>query len=112
MKIRALNFATGLLFILIPTLTQAEAGWSEYTSIVELTATNQQRFLLQLKAAKSPSGCKNETMFYQDYDTPGADQMLRLLLEAVAADKTIRVFVTGACELKGYSEIASVTIRP
>lgn len=110
-KTIALTFFVG--FLAFPFSVRAEAGWSEYSSIVELTAdTVQQRFLLELKSPNSPSGCRNEKVFYQDYATKGVDQMYRMLLEAVAADKAVKVFVSGGCELKGYSEIISVSIRP
>ncbi len=87
------------------------AAWTDYVSVAELMPTSG-RYIVRLNISKSPSGCKSENTFYQDYGAPGADQMFRVILEAVTSGKMIRVYATGKCELNGYSEISSVGIVP
>lgn len=86
------------------------SGWSDYTTVAELTPSSQQRYTVRLQLNDNPSGCRSKDTFYQDYTTPGAEQMFRTLLEAVVSGKPVRVYVTGRCELNGYAEISSVSI--
>ncbi len=88
------------------------AAWTDYVSVAELMPTASGRYIVKLNISKSPSGCKSENTFYQDYSASGADQMFRVILEAVTSGKMIRVYSTGKCELNGYSEISSVGITP
>ena len=89
-----------------------EAGWTGYGRVTELTPTTRQRFLVTLDVAGNPSGCSDKQTFYQDFVLRGAEQLFDTLLQALVSDKRVRVYVTGRCELNGYSEITSVTIRP
>lgn len=109
-KLRCIACLCALLFL--PVSAFPAAGWTDYVPVAELTPTTGGRFLVKLNNSKNPSGCKNETMFYQDYNVSGSDYLFRVLLEAVASGKMIRVYVTGRCELNGYSEISSVGILP
>jgi hypothetical protein len=112
MKIR-LKCATCLGALLsVPITAFAVAGWTDYVPVAELTPTIHGRFLVKLKVPENPSGCKNKEVFYQDYNIPGSEQMYDALLKAVASGKKVRVYVTGKCELNGYSEISSVAIVP
>ena len=112
MKLK-LRFATCLVALLsVPMTAFAVAGWTDNVPVAELTPTIHGRFLVKLKVSKNPSGCKNKEIFYRDYNIPGAAQMYDALLKAVATGKKVRVFVTGVCDLDGYSEISSVTILP
>ncbi len=100
-------------FLLMPSSASAGvAAWTDYASVAELMPTASGRYIVKLNISKSPSGCKSENMFYQDYSASGADQMFRVILEAVTSGKMIRVYATGRCELNGYSEISSVGIVP
>lgn len=90
----------------------ANPGWTDYATVAELMPTSQQSYLLRLTTKENPSGCKNKDTYYQDYATRGSDQMFRTLLEAVTSGKQVRVYVTGSCELNGYSEFSSVGIVP
>lgn len=110
LTLRYFSCVGALLFI--PMVVFAASGWTDHAPVVELTPTIHGRFLLELKVTKNPSGCKNKEIFYQDYGVPGSRQMFRALLEAVASEKMVRVYVTGRCELNGYSEISSVAIVP
>jgi hypothetical protein len=112
MKRRLGFFACLGALLFTPMSAFAGAGWTEHVSVAELVPTSSGRFLVKLNISKNPSGCKNENMFYQDYSVSGSEQMFRVILEAVASGKMIRVYVTGKCELNGYSEISSVGIVP
>lgn len=99
--------------LLLPAATVAgTSGWTEYTSVAELTPSSDQSYTVRLDIAENPSGCKNKNTFYQDYSASGAEQMFSTLLEAMVNGKRVRVFVTGRCELNGYGEISSVSILP
>lgn len=95
----------------MPLTAIAASGWTEYVPVAELTPTIHGRFLVKLKNSKNPSGCKNEEIFYRDYDA-GSEHIFRVILEAVTSGKKIRVYVNGKCELNGYSEVTSVSIVP
>ena len=112
MKIK-LRFSSYLFALLsVPITAFAVAGWTDYVPVAELTPTIQGRFLVKLDVSKNPSGCKNKEVFYRDYNIPGAEQMYDALLKAVTSGKKVRVYVTGICDLNGYSEISSVAIVP
>jgi len=98
--------------LLMPMTAFAASGWTENVPVAELTPTNQERFLVKLHISKNPAGCKNKEMFYLEYGASGSEQMFHTLLEAVVSEKNVRVYVTGKCELNGYSEISAVSIIP
>jgi hypothetical protein len=100
------------LLLLTPVSAYAASGWTDYVPVEELIPTGQLRYLVILKVSKNPSGCKSKDTFYQDYDSFGAQQMYDALLQAVASNKNVRVYVTGKCGLNGYAEISSVGIVP
>ena len=77
-----------------------------------LTPTVHGRFIVKLDVASNTSDCSSKDSFYRDYGRPGAELMFRTLLDAVTAGKRVRVYVTGACDLNGYSEITSVSLIP
>jgi hypothetical protein len=104
-------FAVAVLITSLPVFGGV-AGWSDYASVIELTPTDQQRYQFRIRLKENPGGCKNIDTFYQDYDQPGSDKVFNVLLQAVISDKKVRVYMTGRCELKGYSEISAVTIAP
>jgi hypothetical protein len=101
-----------LLSLLLSTTALAVSDWTDYATVAELIPGTQFRYLVKLEVAENPSGCKNKVTFYQDYSATGSDHMFRVLLEAVSSGKRVRVYVTGKCELSGYSEISSVAIVP
>ena len=90
----------------------AGAGWTGFAPVAELTPTTHHRYLARIKVSDNPSGCRDEQFFYQDYAAPGSGHMFRTLLAAVESGKNVRVYVTGKCDLDGYSEISSVSIVP
>lgn len=89
------------------------AGWTSYGSVDELTPTAAGRFLVKLDVANNPSGCRDKQWFYRDYtDDTGTDHMFLALLEALRAGQKVRVYVTGSCDINGYSEISSASVVP
>ena len=88
------------------------AGWTSYGKVTELNPTTSGRFLVKLNVTSNPSDCKNKQWFYRDYTGTGADHMFRALLGAVTSGKRVRVYITGRCDLNGYSEISSASMIP
>lgn len=89
----------------------AEAGWTDYALVTELTPTIHQRYEVTIAVQQNPSGCREKQVFFQDYSAKGSEQMYLALLEAVSSGKRVRVFVTGECGVNGYSRISAVGIR-
>ena len=100
-----------LLGILLSFSSHATSGWTEYGYVVELVPTIHYRFKVNIALKGNKSGCKEKQWFYQDYDKSGARAMYMALLESITADKTVRVYVTGRCNIDEYAEISSVGIR-
>lgn len=88
----------------------AVAGWTSYGTVTELTPTTAGRFLVKLEVTDNPSGCKDKQWFYQDYRDTATDHVFDALLAALTTGRKVRVYVTGSCDLNGYSEISSVNI--
>ena len=98
--------------LVAPILAQANPGWTDFSAVGELVPTARHYYEVRLPVRENPSGCKNKTWFYQDYGSRGSDKMFQTLLEAVKAEKQVRVYVTDNCNIDGYSEISSVSIIP
>ncbi len=90
----------------------AGAGWTDYGRIAELVATSKHYYTFRLDFDKNPSGCRDKSWFYQDYNAAGADKIFDALLEALTSEVRLRVYVTGICNLDGYAEISSLGIIP
>lgn len=90
----------------------ADAGWTNYALVTELTPTVHQRYEVTIAVEQNPSGCREKQVFFQDYSAKGSEQMYLALLESVGSGKRVRVFVTGECGVSGYSRISAVGIRP
>ena len=106
-------FLTGnLLLFMLPSLVHAEAGWTDYSGIGELIPTSKHYYEVKLPVKDNPSGCMNKTWFYQDYATTGSEKMFATLLEGMQSRNRVRVYVTGKCNVHGYSEFISVGIIP
>ena len=90
----------------------AAAGWTAYGTVAELRVTAMNRFYVQLNVNSNPSDCRDKEWFYIEYSRPGADYLFRALLGAVTDGKKVRVYVTGICDIDGYSEITSVSVLP
>lgn len=91
-------------------IATAKSGWTDYVGVAELLPTSRHYYEVRLPVRKNPSSCREEKWFYINYDSPGADQMFEVLLEGVKSDLQVRVYVTGICNLKGYSEISAISV--
>jgi len=89
----------------------AEAGWTDYALVTELTPTIHQRYEVTIAVQQNPSGCREKQVFFQDYSAKGSEQMYLALLESVSSGKRVRVFVTCECGVSGYSRISAVGLR-
>lgn len=90
----------------------AAAGWTSYGEVTELNPTTDGRFIVNLDVASNPSECKHKQSFYCNYDGAGYDQIFLALLGALTSRKKVRVYVTGYCDINGYSEISSASVIP
>ncbi len=57
-----------------------------------------------------PAAAGMRVWFYQDYTGTGVELMFHALLGAITSGIPARVYVTGRCDLNGYSEISSASI--
>jgi hypothetical protein len=101
-----------LYLLAFPSFTQAGAGWTEYVRISELIPTSRHYYEVRLPVKNNPSGCTDKIWFYQDYVTIGSDKMFETLLRGLQSGSQVRVYVTGKCNINGYSEFISVGIIP
>ena len=88
----------------------AGSGWTDFVRVAELVPTSKHYYEVRLPVGSNPSGCREETWFYQNYDSPGAEQMFEVLLESLTTDIRLRVYVTGICNLSGYAEFSSISV--
>ena len=100
------------LLLLTPKLLLADAGWTDAASVIELTPGSHGRYLVKLDLSNNHSGCKDKQIFYQDYTDSVAPLIYNTLLQAITHNKKVRMYVTGKCELSGYSEINAASILP
>jgi len=98
--------------LLFSQVAHARAGWTDYVNIAELVPTARHYYEFRLPVKVNPSGCKDDTWFYQNYGSLGSEKMFDILLEGIKSGIRLRVYVTGVCNLSGYSEISSISIIP
>ena len=101
---------TGICLLVLSNPVFAGAGWTDYANVTELVPTGRHYYEVRLAVSKNPSGCKNETWFYQNYDAAGSDKVFDVLLEGINSSLRLRLYVTGVCNLNGYSEISAVSV--
>lgn len=106
------QFIVALCLAMFSATAWPVAGWTSYGVVTELIPTTSGRFLVQLDVSSNPSGCKNKQWFYRDYGGEGAEYMFRTLLVALGSGQKVRLYVTGSCDLNGYSDISSAGIIP
>lgn len=102
----------GIVTLLFSHLAHSAAGWTDYVTVAELIPTSRHYYIFKLPVKKNPSGCKEGNWFYQNYNALGSDKMFNALLEGIKTRLRLRVYVTGVCNLDGYSEISSIGIIP
>jgi hypothetical protein len=96
--------------LLFSHFAQASAGWTDFVTVEELVPTSRHYYEVKLPVKENPSGCKNKTWFYQNYDSRGSDKMYDTLLEGIKSGYRLRVYVTGICNIHDYSEFSSVSV--
>ena len=96
--------------LLFSHFAQASAGWTDYVSVAELVPTGRHYFEVRLPVKENPSGCRDKIWFYRDYSSSGSEKMFEVLFEGIKSGVQVRVYVTGVCNLNGYSEISSVSV--
>lgn len=89
----------------------ADAGWTGYGEVQELAPNSRHYYQVRLSIEKDPSGCKNPSWFYQDYAAPGSELMFQTLLDALKAELSVKVYVTGRCNLDGSAEISEINVK-
>lgn len=89
----------------------AQAGWTGQARVIELIPTSRHYYEIHLDAARNPSGCRKDDWYYLNYEATGATQMFELFVESLKSGLRLRVYVTGVCNLNGYSEISAVGAR-
>ena len=109
---RKTSIIIGIVTILFSHLAHSGAGWTDYVTVAELIPTSRHYYKFKLPVKKNPSGCKEGNWFYQNYSSRGSDKMFDSLLEGIKSRLRLRVYVTGICNLDGYSEISSIGIIP
>ena len=105
------NFSL-IILLLISFSAHSTSGGTNYGKVIELVPTIHHRFKVNIDVKGNKSDCKEKQWFYQDYNVSGAREMYLALLEAVSSNKTVRVYVTGRCNINEYSEISELGIRP
>jgi len=110
--IRIRSLLSAACLALMSTLARADAGWTDYTQVVELVPTTRHYYEIRLALRKNPSGCREDDWFYLDYDVTGSAQMFDLFVESLKKTLRLRVYVTGVCNLNGYAEISAVGASP
>ena len=109
MKIEV-SIAISVSALLFSHIAQASAGWTDFATVEELVPTSRHYYEVRLPVTENPSGCKNKTWFYQNYNSRGSDKMYETLLEGIKSGFRLRVYVTGICNIHDYSEFSSVSI--
>ena len=110
--IRWVRTLIGICTLMLSSTAWAEAGWTDEVSVIELIPTGKHYFELRLAGKKNPSGCREKNWFYINYEARGADKMYDLFVDNIKTELRLRVYVTGVCNLSGYSEISSVSVSP
>ena len=99
-----------IVIILFSVEVRAGAGWTDIVPVAELVPTTRHYYEVRLAVTENPSGCREKNWFYQDYQSPGSEQMFAILLEGITSDIRLRVYVTGVCNLNGYSEFSAISV--
>ena len=94
----------------LPSAASAASGWTDYVRVAELVPTSKHYYELRLPVGDNPSGCREKQWFYQNYDSPGSEQMFEVLLESLSSDIRLRLYVTGVCNLNGYAEFSAISV--
>jgi site-specific recombinase len=98
--------------LLFSQIASARAGWTDYVNVAELVPRARLYYEVKLPVKMNPSGCREANWFYQNYGSLGSNKMFDILLEGIKSGIRMRVYVTGVCNLNGYSEFSAVSVIP
>lgn len=101
-----------ILLLGLPLPGLGEAGWTEPAQIVSVESNIFGRLLVELDLRKNPSTCKEQNVFFREDIGDNSDRMLDILLQAASNRLKVKLRVSGACHLKGYSEFNAVALVP
>ena len=96
--------------VLFSVEVRAGAGWTDIVPVAELLPTARHYYEVRLAVRDNPSGCREKNWFYQNYQALGSRQMFDILLEGITSDIRLKVYVTGVCNLNGYSEFSAISV--
>ena len=88
---------------------QAQSGWTTDTEIIEITAAAN-KFIIHAKPRRNPTDCKDRSHFYLNYTMPGANKIYNLLLDAAVRNLTVKLYITGLCDIFDMSELSKASI--
>ncbi|WP_214660518.1 hypothetical protein [sulfur-oxidizing endosymbiont of Gigantopelta aegis] len=88
----------------------AEAGWTSETQVLEIIATTAGKFIIHAQPKKNPTDCRDKNHFFLDYGLSGSQQVYKLLLDAALSKSTVKLYVTGRCELFDMSELSKASL--
>ncbi len=108
LKLLALLMA--FFFLLGSQSVLAQAGWTSETKILEITATTAGKFIIHAKPKKNPTNCRDKEHFFLDYGLLGSNQVYRLLLDTALSKATVKLYITGRCELFDMSELSKASL--
>jgi len=98
--------------LLFSNFAHARAGWTDYVNVAELVPRARLYYEVRLPAKTNTRGCREATWFYQNYGSLGSSKMFDILLEGIKSGIRLRVYVTGVCNLNGYSEFSAISVIP
>lgn len=90
----------------------ADAGWTGYGQIVDLSVNARGRVTLELAVTENETECRNKRMFYHDINQKGSGYLFELLSRAAVSNKAVRVYQTSVCDVNNYSRIYAVSVQP
>ena len=106
------EFVAGVVVgLLLAAPARPDAGWTGYGKVEELRIDQFTRIEARLDPSFNPTDCQSKEWFYRS-SINGSELMYHTLLEAVSTNKRVRVYVTGVCDIKDFSEISSVSVVP
>lgn len=101
-----------MLYFVICSPVLADAGWTGYGNIIDLTVNGKGRITLELSVSENDTNCRNKQKFYHIINDRGSNYIFELLAKAAVNNIKIRVYQTSVCDLNNYSNIYAVGLQP
>lgn len=93
-------------------LSAGEAGWTAPATVAAVEVNQHARFTVRLNLKTNVSGCRDADTFYVDYGRAGSELMYETAADALQKRLKVQVYVTGGCDLNGYSAISAIRLLP